>query len=163
VEYFLALPDSRIANPLGFRIDEKEFLSKKPLNKNLGKIHKLVLVDLIVSKVLFNSYFFLADELKKLFLLYDESFEMVPLFIFNHDYTINVCYWRLEMEATPDVVVNKFLHVQDMMIDDSLLKDKPIHKIHYEKQTFILVNHYVAESILRRFSVGIYLQAVKSV
>ena len=50
--------------------------------------------------------------------------------------------------------------VQDMKIHKESVCDKNIHKIHYEKQTYILASRYVVESILRRYPVGIYFQEV---
>ena len=160
MEYFLAIPDKRIPNPLKFKAEERRFQSKEPQVINIGKAGNMVPSDLIINRFLFNSYFFLSNELQKLFKHYDESLDMVPLLITNENYSMKLIYWRLNMESTANVVTNKFLDAKNMLIDETLVKDKPIHKIHYEKQTFLLVNTYVVESVLRRYPVGIYFQEV---
>ena len=155
------LPDARIPNPLSLKIEEKKLQLKKPMVINVGKTKKNVPTDLIVSRILFNSYFFLSDELKLLFNLYDDTLKMIPMLMINNN--LRLPYWMLEMEATANVVVNKFLKIHDMVINEELVKNKPIHKIHYDKQTYILVNLYVVESILRRYPSGVFFQAVRTV
>jgi len=162
LEYFLAIPDKRIPNPLKFVVKENKLKSKDPQVINIGKADRMVPSDLIINRILFNSYFLLSNELKKLFNHYDESLNLVPMLITNENYSLKLIYWRLDMESTANVVTNKFLDARNMVINESLVKDKPIHKIHYEKQTFLLVNTYVVESILRRYPVGIYFQEVKA-
>jgi len=191
LEYFLALPDKKISNPLSFDLTKEQLKSTKPMFINVGNIGNKALVDLIVKRVLFDSYFFVSEELKEIIESYEPSerykkhnnsdktnkmdktdkanktneiskkLQMHPLFVTNNDNSLQVAYWCLEMKATEDVVVNKFRDAQDMQINESRVIDKAIHKIHYEKQTFLLVNHYLAESILRRCPKGIYFQVVK--
>jgi len=162
MEYFVLLPDKRVANPLSFTIEEAKLKSDKPSFVNIGKADKVVVVDMVITKILFNSYFFLSDVLMKVFNMYDESLDPIPIFVVNKDYSIQLTYSRFDMEATKGAIVNKFLKVPDMLIDETCVKGKPIHKVHYEKQTYLLVNQYVAESILRRLPVGILLEKVKT-
>ena len=105
----------------------------------------------------------LSDGLRNVFKMYDDTIDVVPLLVKNKDFSLQLLYWMVDMEATDGVVANKFIKAQDMQINKVSVVDKPIHKVHYEKQTFILVNHYMAESVLRRLPVGVYFQEVKAV
>jgi len=95
--------------------------------------------------------------------MYDNTIKTVPLFVKNKDLSLLLLYWMVDMEATEGVVANKFIKSHDMLVNKAFIKDKPIHKIHYEKQTFILMNHFMVESVLRRQPVGVYFQEVKTV
>jgi len=163
MEYFLILPDSKVSKPLKFTAKEKQFLDKKPFVVNIGKLSDMVVVDIILMKFLFNSYFLLSEGLEKIFQTYVENIDTTPILITDDKYKLNLVYYVVDIEATKDVVANKFLKLHDMQIREELVKGIPIHKIYYEKQTYILVNRYVVESILRRFPAGIQFQEVKAI
>jgi len=161
MDYFLLLPNEKLSNPLNFSANEKKFQSLEPFIIETKKVRNVTLVDLIVKKILFNTYFFLSNELKKVFEMYNKDINWVQLFVTNGE--LHSVYWKLDMDETKNVITNKFLKSKDMLIRPDLLNDKCIHKIHYEKQTFILVNLFVAESIIRRLPVGLLLQKVKTI
>lgn len=163
MDYFILVPDKRVANPLKITVEESILQSMEPFVVNTNDVDSLTIVDMIVSKILFNSYFFLSDGMKNVFMMYDNEIDMVPMLITNEKFSVQLPYWLLEVKATENVVANKFLKSRDMLVNEAYIKDKPIHKIYYEKQTFILVNCYVAESILRRLPTGIYFQKVETV
>jgi len=64
MEYFLLIPDSRINNPIKFSVSEKKLLDKQPFVVNIGKLSNMAVVDIIIMKFLFNSYFFLSEGLE---------------------------------------------------------------------------------------------------
>lgn len=164
MEYFLVLPDRRISNSIKLPVTEKELLAKEIFVIKVNKLADMNLTDIISIKFLFNTYFFLSEELEKVFRMYNQDFITIPtLIIDKHNYDLNKVYYIADIKATENVVANKFRVAKDMLINEELVIDKAIHKIHYEKQTFILANRCVVESILRRYPIGIYFQEVKVV
>jgi len=162
MEYFLLLPDQRIVNPLSFTAQESDLRAEQPYAMSTETTSNTVVVDFIIKRIVFNSYFFVADELMKVLGMYDENIDFMPICVINQNQSIQKVYWQTDIaEETKDAVANKFTEVSAMQVYEKALKGKPIHRIHYEKQVYILVNHCVAESILRRLPVGIWLQEVK--
>lgn len=160
MEYFIITSDERVENPLSFTVEESKITSMKPFVINIGETNEMDVMDMVVVRILFNSYYLLSDELMKVFRMYDNSIESVPIFISSDDRSIQESYWCINMEVTEDVVTNEFLKVEDMIVNEDCIKDKPIHIVQYEKQSYLLVNQYVAESILRRMPVGLWFQRV---
>lgn len=64
------------------------------------------------------------------------------------------------MSETKDSIKNKCFEIKDAVFDTEKLKEKSIHKIVFQKQEYIVIDLFVAESILRRLPTGIYLKRI---
>ncbi|MCL2611207.1 MAG: hypothetical protein FWE02_05980 [Defluviitaleaceae bacterium] len=138
MRYFIMEQNRRIPNPIEFNLNGASLKLKRPFTILNKEIKENIAVDLTIQKVLFDYHFFLSTELMKVLAMYDNSIIFWPVFIADENEKLS--YFRLSMDTTDDI---------------SDLENKPIHLIYRDKQAFLLVNLYVAESILRRYPIGI--------
>lgn len=160
MDYFIIFPSDKILNPLKFNFTKKELDLNHPIIKYVDVTFYTEITDYYFEKILFYNYYFISDEIKKIFEIYEETICFRPIFITNIKHKFQKIYWHVTLPETENIIKNKCSEIKNAVFDIDRLKEKSIHKIVFQKQEYIAINLFVAESILRRLPIGICLKRI---
>ena len=138
MKYFVMGEDENLKKYLKFKLGNQTLDFKDPFAIEDIYFEDDVIVDFTVQRTLFNSHFFVSTELMKVLKMYDSEIDFNSVFIASSK--IGSSYFKLSMVRTEDL---------------EEIGDKHIYLIYKDNQAYLLLSVYAAESVLRRFPIGI--------
>jgi len=141
MEYFLLRQDMRIDNKIPFS-DEKE-----SIQLSLG--HNIEWIDYYEKRNMMESTFFISEKMKKVFETYETDINFSPIMVEKKK------YWKITMKPIEEAMYGNFEKAEDMKLIEDVIKNRNVIMVQYRKRDYIVVNLYVAESMLRQYMLGI--------
>lgn len=155
--------DDRISKKIRLKnYTQKDFVSYQPIVKEIDTSESSIYIDYIKLKEIFRYYHIISDGLKEVFEMYDNSILFQPIILTDLKEEMQKLYWRADIEKLECVTENSTMEDFFYEIGD-IIKDKKIFIVRKDFQEHIIVNLYVAESILRRYMLGLTYSPIKSI
>jgi len=151
-------------NPL----ERKQVLTKeqaKDINE-LSRIYVLGDGDSIYPAIIDTPVFLVSDTVKKLLQLYEDSLIFKCTVLANKEGS-QVVYWLTLMDEVNCLSsaseFTKDGSLKKLVIDKEKLQGRKIFRVGGVREKLVVINQDIAESLLRRFLLGIQLTAIESI
>jgi hypothetical protein len=141
MEYFLLRQDNRLENKIPF--------SDKKSDVSIKSTKGVEWIDYYEFRDMMSSVYFVSDKLKQTLEIYEKEIQ------FDQFMVNDIQYWKVTMQPCEDAINGSFEKAAEMKLIDTAIEGKHIAMIRYRKRDYLVVSLYVAESMLRRFMLGI--------
>ncbi len=156
MKYYIMNTDNRINNSISFNEfgiaqtkDFDDFVISEDFSKNIK------LTDYFRKKFLFETRHIVSDLVKEVMVSYDEELKNRAIIVTDFKASKQYTYWEIMPELNDCIVNEKLMNLQNLKLYKHKQNDKYLFKVQFEKQDYIVVRFDLAESIMRRFPLGI--------
>ena len=156
MKYYCLAKDDRIRKPLGLN----NYIMQGTNDSNGLVIYEdftaaTKMVDYIQKRFLFNTNHIVSDMVKEVFSLYEQDLKSNVIFVFDPIKNKQYVYWEVKCDPIECLEYKKAMTFKNLILNANKINNRKIFSINLEKQNYIIVRFDVAESIMRRFPLGI--------
>jgi len=175
MDYFILEQKENITNAVKLlaRADNpqerKQVITKEQM-KDLNELSRIYVTgdsDSIYPAIIDTPVFLVSDTVKKLFQIYDDSLLFKCTVLANGAEGNQFIYWLTLMDEldciSPNTEFDKSGSLKKLVLDKSKVQSRRVFQVGGIREKLIVINQDIAESLLRRFLLGIQLTPIESI
>jgi len=156
MKYYCLAKDDRMRKPLELKnyiMQGTDDLSGLVIYEDFTAATKMV--DYIQKRFLFNANHIVSDMVKEVFNLYEQDLKSNVIFVMDPFVDKQYVYWEVKFDLIECLEYKRAMTFRNLILNTNKINNRKIFSINLEKQNHIIVRFDVAESIMRRFPLGI--------
>lgn len=162
IDYFILSIDKNVKNTIHFSNKNRQKLSENNdivVTEIINAETKMT--DYIKENMMFQYFHIFSDKIKKVIEFYEVNSKFYCIFITSKDMKKQYIHWKMDISMLDIVFINNIDRQENFYMERDVLNNKTILLAKYEKQEYVIVREDMAESILRRYPIGIKLKQVQ--